>query len=236
MICSSSLPDLYLVNLLKDDAKRFGCEVTIMGVDDDYATTLKDILGDAVMVSAQRNNCDYIYLRSDLQALHGKNLKAKRNHVNKFLSEYPNYIYKPLSPSLFNECLMLERKWRDSSEHENPAYADTVAAEQQVMENVFNNWDHLDAQGGCIFVDDTMVAFSYGAPVSNDTFDVCVEKADRDVDGAFNIINQQLVMHLPEQYVYINREEDMGLTGLRKAKLSYHPHLLLPYNIVSFPV
>jgi hypothetical protein len=59
-----------------------------------------------------------------------------------------------------------------------------------------------------------------------------VEKADRTVDGAFNIINQQFASHLPEQYVYLNREEDMGLEGLRKSKLSYHPHILLSYNNV----
>ena len=80
-----------------------------------------------------------------------------------------------------------------------------------------------------------MVAFTYGAAVTHDTFDVCVEKADRTVDGAFNIINQQFAAHLPEQYVYVNREEDMGLEGLRKSKLSYHPHQLLSYNIVTIP-
>ena len=77
-----------------------------------------------------------------------------------------------------------------------------------------------------------MVAFTYGAAVTHDTFDVCVEKADRNVDGAFNIINQQFAAHLPEEFVYLNREEDMGLEGLRKSKLSYHPHTLLSYNNV----
>ena len=71
--------------------------------------------------------------------------------------------------------------------------------------------------------------------MTHDTFDVLVEKADRTVDGAFNIVNQQFATHLPEQYVYINREEDMGLEGLRKSKLSYHPHELLSYNIVTIP-
>ena len=101
------------------------------------------------------------------------------------------------------------------------------------MENVFTHWQQLDAIGGSIFVDGRMVAFTYGAPVTHDTFDVCVEKANRRIDGAFNIINQQFADHLPEQYVYLNREEDMGLEGLRKSKLSYHPHILLSYNNVT---
>lgn len=86
--------------------------------------------------------------------------------------------------------------------------------------------------GGSIWLDGRMVAFTYGAPVTDDTLDVCVEKADRNIDGLFSAINQQFAAHLPEQFVYLNREEDMGLEGLRKAKLSYHPEILLTYNVV----
>ena len=82
------------------------------------------------------------------------------------------------------------------------------------------------------FTSGVMVAFTYGAAVTADTFDVCVEKADRHVEGAFAIINQQFAEHLPEQYIYLNREEDMGIPGLRQAKLSYHPEILLTYNAV----
>ena len=87
--------------------------------------------------------------------------------------------------------------------------------------------------GGSIFVEGRMVAFTYGAAVTTDTFDICVEKADRHVEGAFSIINQQFAEHLPEQYIYLNREEDMGISGLRQSKLSYHPETLLTYNSVK---
>ena len=100
------------------------------------------------------------------------------------------------------------------------------------METIFSNWDALGMIGGSIFVDGCMVAFTYGAAVTTDTFDVCVEKADRHVEGVFAIINQQFAEHLPEQYIYLNREEDMGIPGLRQAKLSYHPEILLTYNVV----
>ena len=101
------------------------------------------------------------------------------------------------------------------------------------METVFANWDALGMTGGCIFADSRMMAFTYGAAVTTDTFDVCVEKADRCVEGAFAIINQQFAEHLPEQFVYLNREEDMGIEGLRKSKLSYHPEILLTYNAIT---
>jgi hypothetical protein len=124
--------------------------------------------------------------------------------------------------------------WNDEKEHDNPAYGDTIEAEHRVMETIFRHWDELGMIGGSIYVDGRMVAFTYGSAVTTDTFDVCVEKADRNVEGAFSIINQQFCAHLPERFIYVNREEDMGLPGLRKAKQSYHPEILLTYNIVTF--
>jgi hypothetical protein len=145
---------------------------------------------------------------------------------------YPDFCYRPLEPSLFDECRRLAKLWRsevDENGHDT-GYDSSADAEARAMENVFSHWEQLDALGGSIFIDGRMMAFTYGAPVTHDTFDVCVEKANRRIDGAFNIINQQFAAHLPEQYVYMNREEDMGLEGLRKSKLSYHPHILLSYN------
>lgn len=167
--------------------------------------------------------------------MRGKRLKPKRNHVNKFVAEHPDFQYVELSPALFDECRSLAAVWRGEVSRENPSYGSMVAAEQRAMEVVFSHWDELDMRGGCIYAGGRMVAFTYGAAVTYDTFDICVEKADRTIDGAFNIINQQFAAHLPEQYIYINREEDMGLEGLRKSKLSYHPHILLSYNIVDIP-
>ena len=169
---------------------------------------------------------------SNVAEMKGKSLKAKRNHVNKFLSEHADFRYCELEPRLFDECRSLAQQWRTEVDMGDHEYNITANAEQQAMETVFNHWDALGTRGGCIYVDGRMVAFTYGAAVTHDTFDVCVEKADRNVDGAFNIINQQFAAHLPEEFVYLNREEDMGLEGLRKSKLSYHPHILLSYNNV----
>ena len=235
MLCSPSAPSAGLLELLCHDAATAGAPLLILNMEDEPAAAVKAMMPERVTVEPRRNQYDYIYRREDLAKLKGGSLKAKRNHVNKFLSIYPDFEYRPLEPSLFDECRRLARTWRtevEESQHDSH-YELTADAEAKAMENVFTHWQQLDAIGGSIFVDGRLVAFTYGAPVTHDTFDVCVEKANRRIDGAFNIINQQFADHLPEQYVYLNREEDMGLEGLRKSKLSYHPHILLSYNNVT---
>lgn len=232
MLCMAGTPPCELLQALCEDS---GHRLTLIGLEDEAALQLQQSAcreGINIIVEPQRNQYDYIYRRADLASLAGGKLKAKRNHVNKFLSEHPDFEYRPLTPALFDECRRLEALWREERGDTNPEYGDTIAAEQRVVETVFAHWDELGMLGGSIFVDGCMVAFTYGSAVTNDTIDVCVEKADRNVDGAFSVINQQFCAHLPEQFTYVNREEDMGLEGLRKAKLSYHPEILLTYNVV----
>lgn len=222
MVCTADdiLPRELVGALLSDS----GGKLTILGLEDSQASALSSF---KVSVEPLRDQYDYIYRRSDLALLQGGQLQAKRNHVNRFKADNPGFEYRPLTPELFNECRRLTGIWRGEKDA-----SDTIDAERLVMENIFCNWDSLGMIGGGIFVNGCMVAFSYGAAVTNDTFDICVEKADRNIEGAFAIINQQFASHLPEQYIYVNREEDMGIPGLRKAKLSYHPEILLSFNVV----
>ena len=87
--------------------------------------------------------------------------------------------------------------------------------------------DELGLWGGCVKVGDRVVAFSLGMPVTSDTFDVNIEKADTDYEGSFAVINREFARRIPEQYRFVNREEDLGAEGLRRAKLSYRPESLL---------
>ena len=240
MVCTSEALSLELIEALLDDCNG---DVTLIGLEDSQVEQLSMLNGQWSMVNGQwsitvepvRDRCDYIYSRTNLATLHGRHLNAKRNHIHRFRAEHPDFEYRPLTPELFDECRRLTEIWREEkneNQNQNENGNETINAEKQVMETIFSNWDALGMIGGSIFVDGRMVAFTYGAAVTTDTFDVCVEKADRHVEGAFAIINQQFAEHLPEQYIYLNREEDMGIPGLRQAKLSYHPEILLTYNVV----
>ena len=225
MVCTSETLSLELIQELLDDSNG---DLTLIGLEDSQVVQLSTLNSQlSTNIEPVRDQYDYIYRRTDLATLHGRHLDAKRNHIHRFRAEHPDFEYRSLTPEFFDECRRLTEIWQ-----EEKGGSDTINAEKQVMETIFSNWEALGMIGGSIIVDGRMVAFTYGSAVTTDTFDVCVEKADRHVEGAFAIINQQFAEHLPEQYVYLNREEDMGIPGLRQAKLSYHPEILLTYNAV----
>lgn len=225
MVCTSEELRLELIDALLDDSNG---DLTLVGLEDSQVAQFNNVLPNvSVSVESSRDQYDYIYRRTDLATLHGKHLDAKRNHIHRFLSEHPDFEYRHITPDLFDRCRRLTEIWQKDKEA-----SETIDVERVVMETIFSNWDALGMIGGSIFVNGSMVAFTYGSAVTTDTFDVCVEKADRNVKGAFAIINQQFAEHLPERYIYLNREEDMGIPGLRKSKLSYHPEILLTDNVV----
>ena len=233
MVCTSEALSHELIEDLLDDSNG---DLTLIGLEDSQVAQLSIINCQlSITTEPARDQYDYIYRRTDLATLHGGHLNAKRNHIHRFRAEHPDFEYRPLTPELFDECRRLTEIWQAEKNENNGSTGSpqgTIDAEHRVMETIFSNWDALGMIGGSIFVDGRMVAFTYGSAVTTDTFDVCVEKADRHVEGAFTIINQQFAEHLPEQYIYLNREEDMGIPGLRQAKLSYHPEILLTYNVV----
>ena len=170
-----------------------------------------------------RDYFDYIYSRQELAELKGKNFQPKRNHVNKFKRTY-NYKYTPLTVDLIPHCLELEEKWCEEHDCEEE---ESLINERKALNIALRNFDALGLVGGALWVDDEIVGLTYGAPVNHDTFAVHIEKADSHIDGSYNILNQEFARHIPELYVYLNREEDLGIPGLRKAKLSYRPVILL---------
>jgi len=178
-----------------------------------------------------RDNYEYIYLSEKLKALSGKKLQSKRNHINRFKNDNPDWEYFPLTTKEeLQECIDMLDEWEEKNEQKvnRSLRYDYIAT--KIM---LDNFDYLQLRGGAIRVNGKIIAFTLGEPLTDDSFVIHVEKARSDINGAYTIINQQFVEHCASEYKYINREEDMGIENLRKAKMSYYPDVLLEEGILK---
>ena len=178
----------------------------------------------------ERDYADYVYETEKLASLSGKKLHSKKNHVNKFKSLYPEWSYESLSDDNVEDCFQMALKWRNQNGCEEDPEKN---AEMCVTLNSLRLYKELELTGGVLKIDGKIVAFTVGEPLCKDTFVVHIEKAFPDVEGAYPMINQQFVQHECMDYKYVNREEDTGAEGLRKAKLSYRPAFLEEKGIVK---
>ena len=211
-----------IIPVLREDAHAHGQRLRIIGLTDEGRDMIRRMHIGLFAFASDRGLEDYVYNADDLRNLAGRRYQPKRNHINRFTAEYPTYRYEELTPDRFAECMALEREWRRTRE----GHTSELCAEQRAMQRAFEHFEELGLIGGCIYVDDKLIAFTYGSAVNDHTFDTHVEKADTDYDGAFTIINKLFARHLPARFTMINREEDLGLEGLRQAKLSYHPAVI----------
>lgn len=222
-----------VIRAIREDSIAMGHPFLMLGVCNRMRDVIERAFPDTFDIRPDRDYSDYIYLRERLSTLAGKKLQSKRNHTNRFRTQYPNYEYRPLTPDIIPDCIALEKQWRRVSKDDNGELPDEeLSTELRSMTRAFNRWDEIGLTGGTLWVDGRLVAFTFGCPINHNTFDVCVEKADVAYDGSFAVINQEFVRHLPKQYIYINREEDLGDEGLRQAKLSYKPEMILEKNVV----
>lgn len=180
-------------------------------------------------VEYDRDIADYVYESEKLATLAGKKLHGKRNHINKFKSLYPDWTYEELNDDNVEDCFQMALKWRNKNGCEDDPEKN---AEMCVTLNSLRLYKELGLKGGVLKVDGRIIAFTVGEPLCGDTFVVHIEKAFADVEGAYPMINQQFVLHEAKGFTYVNREEDTGAEGLRKAKLSYHPVFMVEKGIV----
>jgi hypothetical protein len=181
-------------------------------------------------IEYSRDLADYVYETEKLTTLAGKKLHGKRNHINRFRELYPNWSYERLSRDNVEECFQMGLQWRTEHECE---YDPERRAEMCVSLNALRLFEELSLIGGVLKVNGEVVAFTIGEPLNSEMFVVHIEKAFPNVQGAYPMINQQFVTNELQAYRYINREEDTGAEGLRKAKLSYRPVFLLEKGKVS---
>ena len=166
---------------------------------------------------------DYVYSREKLATLKGKKLHGKRNHINKFMQENPDWEYKKLVPSMYEDCIAVYDGWKESKDLSE----DEFANERRSVVLALTNMEELGLTGGAILLDGKIKAFTVGERLNDDMQLIHIEKADSEINGLFPMINQQYVLHECADVQYINREEDMGVEGMRKAKRSYYPDFMV---------
>ena len=210
---------------LMGDARERGIPFRLTGLNAQDVENLQSWYPDRFRFHCGRDGHEYVYAIEDLAELKGKRYQPKRNHINRFLAEYPDARVLPLSEETLPDARALADRWHQRRSPEEDAGMELVA-----LNRAFFHWDELGMEGLVLYVGGQPVAMTMGSRLDEETFDVHFEKADTDYLGAYAVINRAFARHIREKYPdvrFLNREEDMGIEGLRKAKLSYQPHHLV---------
>lgn len=179
-------------------------------------------------IEATRDQHDYVYQTEHLISLGGRKLHGKRNHINQFQQAH-EYRYDALQEQYVGSCLDLAEVWCDLRRCEEDM---SLMDEWDAVREALAHWRELRITGGVLLVEGRVEAFSLGEKLNDETAVVHIEKANPDMSGAYAMINQQFCEHAWSGLRYANREQDLGIEGLRRAKLSYQPdHLVPKYRI-----
>ncbi|MDR1774084.1 MAG: phosphatidylglycerol lysyltransferase domain-containing protein [Clostridioides sp.] len=211
----------FIFSFFKDSNKK----ILLRGITHEVLDYLKEKYGDKFNYIEERDLFDYIYDAESLRTLAGRKNQKKRNHINSFLKEYEGrYECRLLGKSDFQDCVSLLKAWEHDKE-ENEDYDESMNDELFGILKILNHYDVLKDKVKVygVFIDGKLQAFSIGEYLSDKMALIHVEKADPSIRGLYPFINQQFLVNQFPDVDFVNREEDMGLEGLRKAKLSYHP-------------
>ncbi|MEZ0537561.1 DUF2156 domain-containing protein [Caldicellulosiruptoraceae bacterium PP1] len=182
--------------------------------------------------TAERDLSDYVYIVEDLIQLKGKKYHAKKNHINKFLKTYEGrYQIREIDHTLIDKCYEFECEWYKNRNGEKDI---GLTYEKKAIENALKHYEILGYKGISVFIDNQVKAFTFGEPLNSDTVVIHIEKADPEIEGLYTFINQAFLKYYWSDYKYVNREEDLGKEGIRKAKLSYHPYKFAYKYTISF--
>ena len=210
------------------DSKRRGLPCRITGMTDADREELEALYPGLFTFRCDRDSSDYVYAIDDLADLKGRKFQKKRNHVNRFRAEHPNFEVVPLTPCNMALAQHMINDWYRIRMKEDPE--GDYLLENIALARACAKFDALSMEGILLMDGGEVLAVTMGSRMAPDTFDIHFEKARENVDGAYAAVNCEFARYLRLKYpeiAYLDREDDMGLEGLRKAKLSYNPHHLV---------
>lgn len=172
-----------------------------------------------------RDNEEYIYRTDDMIRLPGKKLRMKKNHLNGFLRQYADYQYEAITKENLEDAKAGIHDW--FLRHGD------IEEEEQAIKRCFDHWDALGVKGAVIRIYGKVEAFTNGDSINEKMAHIIFEKANPEIRGLYQAINRDFLIHEFADTEFVNREEDLGLPGLREAKMGYHPdHLTEKYDVV----
>lgn len=212
------------VEALYEDAKLRGAKLAFWVLLDEHKEQLEKAYPGKFEIVADRDQSDYVYTAESLITLRGKKLSSKRNHINRFMTTFRNFHYEPITKSNIREVHEMDAFWCE----ENYGYqTESLTKEENAVDQVLHNYFELPVTGGLLRVGEKVVAFTLGEPLNQITYLMHIEKALDAYPGAYQMINQAFAETHFEGFTYVNREDDAGDEGLRRAKLSYEPAYLV---------
>lgn len=217
------------INKLIDYTKEKGIALEFFGLTEKDRDELQFLFPKQFEITEERDSFDYLYTSESLANLAGRKLASKRNHISYFEKTF-DWKYEPITPENIGQCAILNEQWERLNREKNP---EEISEENKAINIALDNYFKLGFEGGILTIQGEAVAFTFGERLNDNTFCTHVEKAYGNIRGAYQMINREFARQLKDRYEFINREEDTGSEGLRRAKLSYHPHrLVIKYSAV----
>lgn len=210
------------------DSRDRGIPCRISGLSADAVNTLRDLYPDRFHFHCDRGSFDYVYDINDLADLKGRRYQKKRNHFNRFRANNPDYTVEPICEDNIERVEDMVAKWYNEKMIENPD--GDYHMEHVALQKALRRYDELGMEALALLCGGEVLAVTMGSRLSADSFDVHFEKARSDADGAYAAINCEFARYIRAKYpdvAYLDREEDMGIEGLRRAKESYLPHHMI---------
>lgn len=214
-----------VIEAILHDSRKRGIPCRLTGMTADDCQELETLFPGKFHIRSDRDSFDYVYSIDDLADLRGRKFQKKRNHVNRFRNEHPDFQILELNPCNLYKARLMVDDWYRIRMKEDPE--GNYMLENIALARAFQHFGDLGLEGIALMDGDTVLAVTMGSRMSQDTFDIHFEKAREDVEGAYSAVNCEFARYLRLKYPeihFLNREDDLGLEGLRKAKLSYNPH------------
>lgn len=214
------------IEQIREFANAKGYKTVIRGITCDAKDTIERLYPHKFDFTEDVDCADYIYLAEKLSNFNGKDLHQKKNHCNRFEKEH-SWYFKPITRALIPTCMDMLAVWTETNKERLDS---SISYEHDAILRAFAAFEKLKLEGGVLFADDKVVGFSIGEMTNEDCFNVHFEKADINLNGAYTMVCREMTriaMSNHEKLKYINREDDMGLEGLRRSKLSYKPEYLV---------